>query len=143
MRRLRRTIGGLLYWAPVWVPLLVLCQIATRGLKPALAEAARLESAGMDVEERHTDTRDRFEDLEDLFEALLDPVYRERWLRWRESMGPGYLRPALSSPARTTPRAGEPRIAGPQPRSEGPRQRVGGGDRGPGAGPTPSERRGR
>ena len=36
-------LGGLLHWAPVWVALLLLWQVATRGLVPALAEEVRLE----------------------------------------------------------------------------------------------------
>lgn len=75
---LRRVGGGLLAWAPVWVPLLLLWQVSTRGLKPALAEEARLDRAATTVEERHERTQAEFEALEKEDRAWSDPVYRER-----------------------------------------------------------------
>jgi len=75
------------------------------------------------VEERHTQTRDRFQDLEDLLDALLDPVYRERWLRARKTQGPGHPRPALSGSARSDEGAEAPGRRRARPRSAAALQR--------------------
>ena len=78
MKAARRILSGLLYWAPVWVALLLLWQVATRGLKPALAEEARLEDEAEVVEQRHARTKGEFEALDRETAAWEDPVYRER-----------------------------------------------------------------
>ncbi|MDA1265539.1 MAG: hypothetical protein O2816_10720 [Planctomycetota bacterium] len=78
----------MLHWAPVWVALLLFWQVSTLGLKPALAEEARLEQETLSVEERHERTKTEFEALEDEAEAWQDPVYRERRRRMLKSSQP-------------------------------------------------------
>ncbi len=89
MTRVRQGAGslvrGLLYWAPVWVPLALLWQVATRGLEPALAEQARLEDEEQDVRSRHLRAQSEFEALDREADAWHDPVYRERVRRIIES----------------------------------------------------------
>jgi len=85
MRKLREVLSGLVYWAPVWVALLLLWQVATRGLKPALDEEARLEGEAEVVEQRHARTRGEFEALARETAAWEDPVYRERRRRVMEA----------------------------------------------------------
>lgn len=77
----RAALGLVLGWSPVWVPLALLAQVGLRGLRPALAERARLESEAPLVEERHRTARERFESLELELRAWDDPVFRERWRR--------------------------------------------------------------
>ena len=89
---MRRWIGGmgaalraLFGWAPVWVPLLLLWQVGTRGLRPALAESERLEAEEELVRARHERARAEFEELERRARAWEDPVYRERERRRLEA----------------------------------------------------------
>ena len=77
-------LGQLLYWAPVWVPLVLLWQVGTRGLQPALAEEARLERLAPEVMARHAREKARFEHLDREVRAWNDPVYRERRRRMLE-----------------------------------------------------------
>lgn len=73
-----------LYWSPVWVPLLLIWQIAEAGLEPALAEQRRLEEARPAVERRHAVSEARFERMSAERRAWEDPVYRERVRRARD-----------------------------------------------------------
>lgn len=79
--------GGLarlgLYWAPVWVPLLLLWQVSVRGLRPALEERARLAREQVAVVARYRDARERFERMDAEVRAWADPIYRERLRRAR------------------------------------------------------------
>ena len=85
MRSLRGVLFGLVYWAPVWVAMLLLWQVAIRGLTPALAEEARLEGEVEVVEQRHARTKGAFEALARESAAWEDPVYRERRRRAMEA----------------------------------------------------------
>jgi hypothetical protein len=79
-----RVVGGLrhlLGWTPVWVPLLLLWQVGTRGLAPALAEQRRLQDEEVVVRARNERTKAEFEHLEREARAWRDPVYRERMRR--------------------------------------------------------------
>ena len=67
-----------LHWAPVWVPLVLLAQVAFQGLRPARLEQVRLERERAGVEARYQATRERFERMRDEAEAWSDPVYRAR-----------------------------------------------------------------
>jgi hypothetical protein len=69
------------YWAPVWIPLGLLAQMAVLGLKPTLIERERLERERPVVEARHERTRARYERMSAEVEAWGDPVWRERWRR--------------------------------------------------------------
>ncbi|MCA9002454.1 MAG: hypothetical protein KDB61_11055 [Planctomycetes bacterium] len=71
------------YWAPVWVPVLLLWQFSTRGLVPALEEARRLEGVEPEVHARHAEAKSAFEHIRAEAEAWQDPVYRERRRRLR------------------------------------------------------------
>lgn len=81
IRRLGAALGHLVAWAPVWVSLLLLWQVGTRGLKPALAEERRLDQEEEVVRARNARTQAEFEHLAREAEAWQDPVYRERMRR--------------------------------------------------------------
>ena len=85
MRAARKVLGGVVYWAPVWVALLLLWQVAIRGLKPALAEENRLQTEAEAVEQRHIRAQTEFQALERETQAWQDPVYRERRRRMLEA----------------------------------------------------------
>lgn len=87
MKAVQRFMGGVVYWAPVWVSLLMLWQVAVRGLKPALAEEARLDAEAEAVELRHAHSQAEFQALEQEARAWQDPVYRERRRRMLETEG--------------------------------------------------------
>ena len=77
-----RALAGLarwtVHWAPVWVPLVFLWQVAVLGWRPALEERARLERERVAVVGRHRQTRERYEGMQAELAAWGDPVYRER-----------------------------------------------------------------
>lgn len=73
-----RIAGFVLRWAPVWVPALLIWQITSGGLKPALAEQRRLADERPGVEERHDRTSAELERMAAERRAWEDPVFRER-----------------------------------------------------------------
>ena len=75
--------GRVLFWMPVWVPLLLLWQVALRGLSPALEEHRRLGQEEIAVVERHRTSEWSFNYMEAEARAWSDPVYRERVRRLR------------------------------------------------------------
>lgn len=81
----RRTLATTLYWTPVWIPLALFAQVALLGLRPALAERARLERAAAVVVERNRTTGEELGRLESGLAAWHDPVYRERRRRIQHS----------------------------------------------------------
>ena len=77
-RAVVRVGAGLLDWAPVWVPVLVLLQLGLGGLRPALTESRRLDAAEASVHDRVDRLlRERARLVED-GERLDDPIYQER-----------------------------------------------------------------
>lgn len=76
-----RALEVVAYWMPVWVPLLLLAQFGTRGLKPARMEEQRLAVHQEALEARRAQLLERRADLEALHEAHEDPVYQERLRR--------------------------------------------------------------
>ena len=76
--RPRGPVRVLAYWAPVWVPLVLLAQVCLRGLKPTLGESARLDRAEAALLERYDAEVERGRELERLRRALGDPIYLER-----------------------------------------------------------------
>ena len=70
--------AALLAWTPVWVPLVFLAQLLWLGLRPARAEAARLDRAEAEVGARAQDLADEEQVLAREARMLEDPVYRER-----------------------------------------------------------------
>ena len=66
------------FWAPVWVPLIVFAQIALLGLRPALAEKQRVDTAHEELVDTERVLAERAEELELELRAERDPIYRER-----------------------------------------------------------------
>jgi hypothetical protein len=89
-----RALSGLiasrsLYWAPVWVPMIVLAQVALGGLRPALAESRRLEREEVRMGERLEREKLEAAQLGAALRAQNDPIYLERERRLqRNSDGP-------------------------------------------------------
>ena len=81
----RRALGLFAYSLPVLVPLALLAQVAIRGLKPALVEQDRLLREEAVVTERHMASEQEYRSKQAEAEAWLDPVYRERLRRVRDS----------------------------------------------------------
>ncbi len=78
-----RALSGLvasrsLYWAPVWVPMIVLAQVALGGLRPALAESRRLEREEVRMGERLEREKLEAAQLGAALRAQNDPIYLER-----------------------------------------------------------------
>jgi len=71
-------LRGTLLWTPVWVPLLFLGQLLVLGLRPALAERARLDGAEAEVRARVEGLRAEEGRLAEEAHMLTDDVYRER-----------------------------------------------------------------
>lgn len=67
-----------LLWIPVWVPLVFLGQLLVLGLRPTLAESARLRRAEDEVRARATVLRTEEGVLAEEARMLEDEVYRER-----------------------------------------------------------------
>ncbi|MEZ5975544.1 MAG: hypothetical protein R3F33_17245 [Planctomycetota bacterium] len=76
-------VAGIYRWSPVWIPLILLWQFASRGLSPALAERDRLRGLTPAVEAGYDDARQAFEELDAEARAWQDPVYQERRRRLR------------------------------------------------------------
>lgn len=82
-RYLLRSLEVFLYWMPVWVPLILLAQLGTRGLKPALHERERLLNHEQRLLDRLETDEAEAERLSDTLEALDDPIFIERLRRQR------------------------------------------------------------
>ena len=76
--RLDRVGAALLFWAPVWLPAIVLVQVFFQGLVPTLAERARLDGAEAEVQAWESDLAARAGSVELERRKLADPIYRER-----------------------------------------------------------------
>ena len=77
------SVGVILFWMPVWIPLCLLAQIALRGLNPSLVEHERLLREEQTVTERHEAARAQFQSMQAEATAWKDPVYHERVRRVR------------------------------------------------------------
>ena len=71
----------ILFWIPVMVPLVLLGQLGTKGMRPALREAAELEEDERKLNDKLLLTDLRRGDLESKLEALGDAIYRHRSAR--------------------------------------------------------------
>jgi len=80
---LRRSLEVFLYWMPVWVPLILLAQLGTRGLKPARLEEDRLLGHERELGGRLEADLQEAESLQRQIEALHDDIYLERLRRQR------------------------------------------------------------
>lgn len=78
-----RLLALTIQWAPVWVPLILIWQIVTFGLQPALAESKRLQEAQPEVMERFALSEAQFESMAAQRRAWEDETYRERVRRMR------------------------------------------------------------
>ena len=76
--------GRLLFWAPVWVPLIVVFQLVLHGLKPTQAEGRRVRGAENEVLQRVEGLESEREDLQLRRDMLSDPIYRARVDRTRQ-----------------------------------------------------------
>ena len=74
-------------WAPVWLPCLVIVQLASRGLASELREDRRLGSLEVEMSERVDRLESERTKLERDLEKLADPVYHERVRRSRMVAG--------------------------------------------------------
>jgi len=78
---LLRSLEVFMYWMPVWVPLILLAQLGTRGLQPALDERQRLLEHERNLLERLEADEARARELSAWHEAIGDEIYRERLRR--------------------------------------------------------------
>lgn len=98
-RWLGRSLEVGAYWLPVVVPLVLLGQFGTRGLRPARIESRRLAANGEMLERRRDALLERRDELNMRLEAYHDPIYLERLRRLEATGGPG-------APSRPGPRLG-------------------------------------
>ncbi|MFT7668821.1 MAG: hypothetical protein ACI8X5_001520 [Planctomycetota bacterium] len=84
-RYVLRSLEVFMYWMPVWVPLILLAQFGTRGLKPALHEKKRLLGQEEMLNERLEKDTKEAQQLADTLEALYDPIFIERLRRERQA----------------------------------------------------------
>ena len=68
----------LVFWAPLWLPVIVLTQLTVRGLQPARAEGRRIAQAEAQVNLRVRALLDERGALLADRRRLADPIYRER-----------------------------------------------------------------
>jgi hypothetical protein len=76
--RAAHLVRTLLFWTPVWVPLLFLAQLLVFGLRPANATRARLEHAEIEVRSRVETLQAEENELAREARMLTDAVYQER-----------------------------------------------------------------
>jgi hypothetical protein len=80
---LARAAEVTLFWLPVFVPLVLLSQLGTKGLRPALSESKRLEQAETQLHEKHALVINRHSELNEGLEASGDIIYRVRLMKRR------------------------------------------------------------
>ena len=73
-----RGLRGVLYWLPVLVPLGIFAQFGLLGLRPALAESARLSEAEGRLIAAFEGELERAERIDRVLRAQHDPIYLER-----------------------------------------------------------------
>jgi len=92
---LDRLGAGLLYWAPVWLPAILLLQVLVGGLRPALAEGRRLEAAEAEIGAWEEELARDSALAEQHRRMLDDDVYRARVERTRRDVQVLLLEDAL------------------------------------------------
>jgi len=92
------------YWAPVWIPMVLFAHVAWRGLRPALAEAERLDDAAAVLAVREEAARSESALVKAHLDARHDEIYLERQRRLRAQYRPQDLDVAAGEEA-TTPEA--------------------------------------
>jgi hypothetical protein len=68
----------ILFWIPVMVPLILLGQLGTKGMRPALQDAAELEEDERKLDDKLLVTELRRRGLQSDLDALSDEIYRHR-----------------------------------------------------------------
>ena len=81
--RVHHVLGRLAYWAPVFVALVLFGQVSFLGLRPALAEAGRLNEAEGVLATRHEAAVEHNTALMSHLAARQDPIFLERQRRQR------------------------------------------------------------
>jgi len=81
--RMHHVLGRIAYWAPVFVALVLFGQVSFLGLRPALAEAGRLEDAEGVLATRHESAVAHNTALMSHLAARNDPIFLERQRRQR------------------------------------------------------------
>lgn len=71
-------MGGVRYWLPVLLPLLLFAQLALLGLRPALSESARLAAAEERLVHEFESELARSQTIGAVLRAQADPIYLER-----------------------------------------------------------------
>jgi len=84
-RYLLRSLEVTMYWMPVWVPLILLAQIGTRGLKPARLEEERLLQHERELFERLENDGAQARELDAVLRSFDDEIYRERLRRIQQA----------------------------------------------------------
>ena len=82
----------LIYWAPVWIPLILFLMITIRGLRPTLQRGRQLERIAPRVDALAQQAEAENLALVRTLEAWQDPMYRARQARIGDGRTP--LRPA-------------------------------------------------
>ena len=82
-RPLARAVEVTFFWLPVFIPLVLLAQLGTKGLRPALTESKRLEQEKTKLDERYALEINRDHDLDLGLEASKDLIYHARVMRRR------------------------------------------------------------
>ena len=80
---LQRAGTRLSYWAPVWLLMILFAQIAFLGLRPALAESRRMQTAQAALEARLATALELQGAVDLQLRARQDPIFRERQRRMR------------------------------------------------------------
>ena len=94
---LARAAEVTLFWLPVFVPLVLLAQLGTKGLKPALIESRRLELERTRLDERHALILDRDLELNKGLEASKDRIYHARLMRRRHQKATEIIESSIGS----------------------------------------------
>ena len=73
-----RVLRAVWRWSPVWMMAVLVWQLKSAGMDPALAEQRRLAAAKTQIEAEHAARSADFERLQAEYDAWHDPTYRER-----------------------------------------------------------------
>ena len=117
-RYLMRSLEVFLYWMPVWVPLILLAQIGTLGLKASRKEEQRLIGHEEELQERFERDTEEMRGLNRQLEALDNEIYLERLRRQRveeqkleiEERGLAPLPPVSGTGSPTEPESTRPAV---------------------------------
>ena len=71
----------ILFWIPVVIPLVLLSQLGTKGMRPALQEAEELAEDERKLDEMLLVTEEEHRKLESEYDSLGDEIYRHRSAR--------------------------------------------------------------